>query len=1180
MRLSKLKLAGFKSFVDPTTVLTPGQLVGIVGPNGCGKSNLIDAVRWVLGESRASALRGESMQDVIFNGSTSRKPVSRASVELVFDNADGRAAGQWSQYSEIAVKRVVERSGESEYFINNVRVRRKDVIDLFLGTGLGPRAYAIIEQGMISRVIEARPEEVRAFLEEAAGITKYKERRRETEGRLADARDNLARLEDLRAELGQQILKLSSQAELATKYRSLQETLSARQALLWVWKLREGESALQAADTRIADSGRSLEAAQESLRQHEARIALLREQHTRLAEAVGVAQGDVYAIAAEVSRIESELRALREAAARLSARGEQLAATRSQWQGRAAALAVDHDSWQAQEKSAEHALTTARQAVAGTQGELPDAEQRLAGARSALDSARRALAQAEQQVQVETARLAASERALQGLQQRGERLEAELAQLTPPDANALQAAREAAERLSAERSSLQAAMATAQGELESAQQAQRTAQSELNTAGQLVTRLQARLDALRALQTKLRDQGDLADWLWQCGLKDSDPLWQQVQVEAGAELALEAVLRERLAARGPLPDAAFSKMLGQPVPATTVVLREQADATPTALPMPAGARPLRELVRTDSARIAAVLDRWLANVYQVEDLAPFMSSTLPAGLVLVNAGGQMLTAGELVLFAPDAKTHGVLERQREIAQLEAELITAQQALEARRTTLQQAEAAAQGLQTGLAAQREQTARLQQEAHEAQLVLVRLQEALNRYQERSAQLAQERGEIERAVAAESARKEECAAALGQHRLGVNALHLELSAAEHGLAEAEQGRSRSRELSERQQRGLQEAEFALRECRTRLADIARNQALVQEEIVRNEQDAAQLANESAALDDTALQTSLQTALQLRTAREGELAARRDALESLGSQLRSSDEERLRVEQGLEPLREALAAARLARQAAEMLVTQAQERLAELAIQPDSVAPEALADVRETALVREVSRLTREMAELGPVNLAALDELAATSERKAYLDAQYGDLMQAVETLEAAIRRIDRETREQLSATYNTVNRHFGELFPQLFGGGEAALVLTGDEILDAGIQIVARPPGKKNTSIHLLSGGEKALTAIALVFAMFQLNPAPFCMLDEVDAPLDDTNTERYCDMVKRMSAVTQFVFISHSKITMERAQQLVGVTMQEQGVSRIVEVDIDAAMKLAEPAAPVAAEPVN
>ncbi|GAA5160231.1 chromosome segregation protein SMC [Viridibacterium curvum] len=1180
MRLSKLKLAGFKSFVDPTTVLTPGQLVGIVGPNGCGKSNLIDAVRWVLGESRASALRGESMQDVIFNGSTSRKPVSRASVELVFDNADGRAAGQWSQYSEIAVKRVVERSGESEYFINNVRVRRKDVIDLFLGTGLGPRAYAIIEQGMISRVIEARPEEVRAFLEEAAGITKYKERRRETEGRLADARDNLARLEDLRAELGQQIVRLSSQAELATKYRSLQDTLSARQALLWVWKLREGESALQGADTRIAESGRSLEAAQEALRLSEARIALLREQHTRLAEAVGMAQGDVYAIAAEVSRIESELRALREAAARLTARSEQLSATRAQWQGRAAALTVDHENWQAQSASAEQALAAAQQAVAGTQGELPDAELRLAAARAALDATRQALAQAEQQVQVETARLAASERALQGLQQRRERTASELAQLTPPDTLALQSAREAVEQLTAEQAALHGAVAAAQGELETAQQTQRAAQGELNTAGQLATRLQARLDALRALQAKLRDQGDLADWLWQCGLADSDPLWQQVQVEAGAELALEAVLRERLAARGPLAESALSKVLGQPVPATTVVLREQGETSLSVQMAPEGLRPLRAQVSTASPRVAAVLDRWLVNVYLADDLAPFMQAPLAAGVVLVNAGGQMLTAGELVLFAPDAKTHGVLERQREIAQLDAELITAQHALEARRTALHQAEAAVQAAQAGLVAQREQTARLQQAAHEAQLSLVRLQEAQKRFEERSSQLMQERSEIERTLAAETARQAESGAALEQHRLAVNARHLALSAAEHALADAEQGRSRSRELSERQQRSLQEAEFALRECRTRLADITRNQTLVQEEIARNEQEAAQLASESAALDDSALQTSLQTALQLRTAREGELASRRDALESLGAQLRSSDEERLRAEQGLEPLREALAAARLARQSAEMLVAQAQERLAELAIQPDSVAPEALADVRETALVREVSRLTREMAELGPVNLAALDELAATSERKGYLDAQYDDLMQAIETLEAAIRRIDRETREQLSATYNTVNRHFGELFPQLFGGGEAALVLTGDEILDAGIQIVARPPGKKNASIHLLSGGEKALTAIALVFAMFQLNPAPFCMLDEVDAPLDDTNTERYCDMVKRMSAVTQFVFISHSKITMERAQQLVGVTMQEQGVSRIVEVDIDAAMKLAEPAAPVAAEPVN
>jgi chromosome segregation protein len=450
--------------------------------------------------------------------------------------------------------------------------------------------------------------------------------------------------------------------------------------------------------------------------------------------------------------------------------------------------------------------------------------------------------------------------------------------------------------------------------------------------------------------------------------------------------------------------------------------------------------------------------------------------------------------------------------------------------------------------------------------------VQLQQALARYEERSVQLKRELEEIERASATELSQKQSVAEALDRHQLAANGLRVQLSSAEQALSQAEQGQTQTREMSARQLRSLQEAEFALRECQSKLDDIARNESLVREEISRGEVELAHQIAERDGLDESSLNTSLKTALQLREAREAELLKRRQALEEITNALRTQDEERLRCEQGLEPLREAQAAGRMARQAAEIAITQANERLAELNIDARSIDNERLEGLKETSLTREVARLTREIAELGPVNLAALTELSTTTERKTYLDAQYDDLMQAIGTLEDAIRRIDRDTREAMQATYNTVNRHFGELFPQLFGGGEAELVLVGEDVLDAGVQIVARPPGKKNTSIHLLSGGEKALTAIALVFAMFQLNPAPFCMLDEVDAPLDDTNTERYCEMVKRMSSVTQFVFISHSKITMERAEQLVGVTMQEQGVSRVVEVDIDAALKMAEPLA--------
>ncbi|MEC5387905.1 chromosome segregation protein SMC [Uliginosibacterium sp. H3] len=1171
MRLSKLKLAGFKSFVDPTTVLTPGQLVGIVGPNGCGKSNLIDAVRWVLGESRASALRGDSMQDVIFNGSTTRKPVSRASVELIFDNADGKAAGQWSQYAEIAVKRVLDRSGDSDYLINNVRVRRKDVIDLFLGTGLGPRAYAIIEQGMISRVIEARPEEVRAFLEEAAGITKYKERRRETEGRLADARDNLARLEDLRAELGQQITRLSGQAEVAQTWRTLNDNLLDRQSLLWVLKLREGERELQLADTAVADSGRSLEAAQENLRQIEVRLSTAREQHTRMSEAVGLAQGDVYAIAAEVSRIENELRVLREQRTRLAQRIDQLGAAAAQWQGRATALAADRERWTAQAVVAEKGLADARLAHEGTQAQQPGAEQALAEARVALDGIRRELAMADQQARVEETRRSASERALLGLEERQKRILDEQGSLVAPPAEELDIAEAKAASLSEDIDAGEEMLAQRTNALQDLQTRLRAAQESEKQAGGQVTAIRARLDALKALQSRLRDQGDLADWLRTSGLAALDPAWQQISVETGWELALEAALRERLGARGPLSPDATREILSQSAPVTTVLLREaNASAGTTQIEAPSGTRAFRELVSTRQSSLGPVLDAWLVNVFVVDELTSWVDHELPAGVTLVAKSGQLLSAGEIILFAPDARTHGALERQREMEQLTASLDAAELEHEQQQAVTAELDTAAHDAQTNLATSREQLARFRQAQHSAQLALVQLQQALARHEERSVQLTRERDEVERAKATELGQKQAAAEALDRHQLAANGLRVQLSSAEQALSHAEQGQTQTREMSARQLRSLQEAEFALRECQSKLDDIARNEALVREEISRGEVELAHLIAERDGLDESNLNTSLQTALQLRGAREAELLKRRQALEEITTALRTQDEERLRCEQGLEPLREAQAAGRMARQAAEIAITQANERLTELNVDARSIDSERLEGLKETSLTREVARLTREIAELGPVNLAALTELSTTTERKTYLDAQYDDLMQAIGTLEDAIRRIDRDTREAMQATYNTVNRHFGELFPQLFGGGEAELVLVGDDVLDAGVQIVARPPGKKNTSIHLLSGGEKALTAIALVFAMFQLNPAPFCMLDEVDAPLDDTNTERYCEMVKRMSSVTQFVFISHSKITMERAQQLVGVTMQEQGVSRVVEVDIDAALKMAEP----------
>ena len=1200
MRLSKLKLAGFKTFVDPTTVLTPGNLVGVVGPNGCGKSNIIDAVRWVLGETRASALRGESMQDVIFNGSTTRKPVSRASVELVFDNADGRAAGQWSRYTEISVKRVLDRSGESTYYINNVHVRRKDVIDLFLGTGLGPRAYAIIEQGMISRIIEVRSEDIRGFLEEAAGVTKYRERRRETEGRLRDARDNLARLDDIRMELGERISHLEGQAEVAARYNTLNAAHVQKQQLLWLLRRNEAQAerarvgeALDAATLRIeSDSAR--------LQELEAAVESAREGHFEASESVHVAQSDLFAVSAEVTRLEAELQHLSETRKRLEARLAQLELDREHWQSRREALVQDRERWL---ELADNASMRAEQ-VEARHDEISDRLPELESARVAADTtvvaARRELAQTEQQLRVGEANRASATRALDALQQRRARLEGERATISGPDEREL-AVREA--RLEALQDSLAAqhqALAMLQQQLPQAQAALKAALEHERAVQRRVTELRARRDALMQLQSRVQSQGKLGDWLKRHGLESLPPLWKYLQVEAGWDEAVQAVLRERLSALtafDPSAAAAVARLILEEAPPESIAIaftpqhqsvangegaKAATERVVAASPLAGGlagvvagaARGLAGLVTVRDAQLRGLVDDFLTGAWVVERLEDWipLREQLPAGVCLVGPHGQVLSRDALVHHAPDARTHGVIERQREIEHLADALQALEDEAGLAHDALQAAETTASALQEQVNALRRDSQGLQAQVHAEQVEVLKLSQARSRAEERHGQLARD---LEDIAHLEQTEREHLARAELELARAVELADLQrerLDAAQEVLREREQALREARALEQAAARELQEARFSERECAGKLDDIGRNLQLAAEQFERVLAETGTRRAELDASDDSRSVDALQQSLSLRAGREVALAARRDALEDAAARLKQSEEMRLRTEQEAAPIRARVAELRLAVQASELAVSQFAERLAEVQADEAALQPLLTADLKDAALQREVARLAREINELGAVNLAALDELRTASERKGYLDAQTDDLLLAIETLEDAIRRIDRETREQLQETYNTVNGQFGILFPQLFGGGRAELVLTGDEILDAGVQIVAQPPGKKNTSIHLLSGGEKALTAIALVFSMFQLNPAPFCMLDEVDAPLDDTNTERYANLVKRMSSQTQFIFISHSKITMEFAQQLVGVTMQEQGVSRVVEVDIEQALRLAEPAA--------
>ncbi|MEO8507609.1 MAG: chromosome segregation protein SMC [Betaproteobacteria bacterium] len=1172
MRLTQIKLAGFKSFVDPTVISTPGQLVGIVGPNGCGKSNVIDAVRWVLGESKASALRGESMQDVIFNGAGERKPVGRASVELHFDNSLGRIGGQWGQYAEISIKRVLTRDGDSTYYINNIPVRRRDIHDLFLGTGLGPRAYAIIEQGMISRVIEAKPEELRVFLEEAAGVSKYKERRKETEGRLSDARENLSRVEDIRLELGNQLTRLDQQAQVATQYRELEARLKLSQHMLWYAKQQDAVRGREKCSTEIAALTVALEAVQAEMRAAEARLEALRAEHYAAGDALHDRQGAFYAANAEVTRLEQQLTFARESETRITHQVAQLTEALGALAGQEAALAADRTTADTALETAltarEHA-TTEEQAA---QAALPPLDAAVASAAAALADLQQQIALTEQGVRVAETRRDNANRALQQLAERRTRLDNELADIAAPTTDLV---REVEDQLAQENADLigkQQALAALQATVESLQASQRSTADAWEQESRRLADLEARQQALAALQAKIGHGVDIDGWLDDNGLTRARRLWQLIDIEAGWEDALEAVLRERLSA---IELARLDEVAAWVADGSQPPRRVAAYAPAPARHAPQAQNDaLLAKVRLKNQEVGRVVADGLHGVRCRPDLASALAErdALGVGEAFVTPAGHLVTAQGVTFFAPDSELHGVLARQRELEELEGAMDAARAAAVDARARRDAVDAELQTTQHTYHAEGLAVGSQQRRVHDLELELLQLKQAAEAAWKRRAQLADESADVAARHAEDAKQRDAIVAEIADLQ---SRLHDEMErreAGRHTRNEAEVALARGRERVRAAERTAQEAGFAERSARGRIAELERRRDGL---IAQGEQQRgllSQLTSERAAIDWTPVEESLQTQLAARGEAEQALAAARDKLEALGAELRAAEEARMAADQKLEPARAKIQDMQLKEQAAALAEQQFTEQLAEARADVTTV-PDALkAWGSARTLPGEIERITVAIGELGAVNLAALDELTQARERKDYLDAQAADLTEAMTTLETAIRQIDRESRELLQQTFETVNTNFSKLFPALFGGGQARLVLTGEEILDSGVQVIAQPPGKRNTSIHLLSGGEKALTAISLVFALFQLNPAPFCLLDEVDAPLDDPNTDRFCAMVRDMAVETQFLFISHNKITMEMANQLVGITMPEPGVSRVVAVDIAEALSLAENAA--------
>ena len=1171
MRLTQIKLAGFKSFVDPTVIAVPGQLVGVVGPNGCGKSNVIDAVRWVLGESSAKNLRGEKMEDVIFNGSAQRKPVARASVELVFDNSLGRIGGQWGQYAELSVRRVLSRDGNSDYYINGQHVRRRDITDVFLGTGLGPRAYAIIEQGMISRVITSKPEELRVFLEEVAGVSKYRERRRETESRLEDSKENLSRVDDIRGELNKQVEKLTGQAEVAVRYNEYLDELKLNENLWAYTKQREAGASKARYANEITKTETGFEGETAKLREVEAALDKLRQDHYTETDALTTSQASMFEANTAVVQLEQEISYLGDNRRRLTAQIEALAQQAAEVESSREATATELERWHHELASGMDRVGEARERVEIVRAEVPTFEDKVREAIATTRASENAVREAESGQALEEARESSALKILSQLEQRKSRLTTENMALVVPDESEI--ARVEGERAEIQEVLLQAEekIATAEQRMAELDAARKRSVDAIGDATRELARIEASLLALQNQQARMDNNNRLAMWLSKYNLDNAPRLWQQIKVKEGWEDALESALGLKLNAIKVAEPAAIDRMAQDAPPGSVALFLENGASASTQAP--SNFTPLSSWVTSDNAGVLPFVHECLANIFVLENEAEARAKMaqlpgLPLGALLVTANGHMYSQHGLLFHGPQSELHGVLQRQREIEALKIELpgkIEMRHTLEAAQ---KETELSITETQETLRQLRTQSQETKNREHQLQMDALKLSQAVSQAEGRRNAIREELALIESDIEKERAEMLEAQARLEEGGNKIGELTDALMLIEDKQKEAERALADARERVNAAERSAQEANYFERSCHDKIKSLSEMTAQLSKrhEVVTASQQT--MAAELEGLQEGNIRERLQAALVVRSEREKALAEARNAMEAATGKLRELEESKSSVERNLAPLRDKITELRMKEQEARINEEQFTQQLTEAGANLEELADMVEKKARSTAYQAEINRLNTAITELGAVNLAALQELEQSRVRKEFLDAQSADLTEAINTLESAIKRIDRETRDLLQNTFDIVNKNFQELFPSLFGGGHAFLKLTGEEILDSGLQVFAQPPGKKNSSIQLLSGGEKALTALSLVFSLFRLNPAPFCLLDEVDAPLDDSNTDRFCDLVKKMSASTQFLFITHNKVTMEMAEQLVGVTMNEPGVSRIVEVDINAAKRFA------------
>ena len=1167
MRLKCIKLAGFKSFVDPTTVNFPSNLCAVVGPNGCGKSNIIDAVRWVMGESSAKNLRGENMTDVIFNGSSGRKPVGQASIELVFDNSDATLTGEYAAFTEISIKRKVSRDGDNSYYLNGTKCRRRDITDIFLGTGLGPRSYAIIEQGMISKLIEAKPEELRVYIEEAAGISKYKERRKDTESRMRRTQENLERLTDIRDELERQLSRLQRQAQAAEKYAEYKKEERLLKAQLQALKFQQLDEQAKAKQAGIRELELRMESFVTDQVNKDTQIEKYRTQYTELGDKFNEVQGRYYAIGAEIARLEQSIQHANERARQLQADLDQT--TRDSKEAEES-LAIDTqkaEAWEAELLELEPELDLVKAAEETSSESLIDAEESMQRWQNEWDSFNQRASEPRQRAEVQQSRIQHLEQVQQRLLQRIEKLREEKNNLQEGSED------ESIHQLNEQLVEMDLVAEEKRAKLDSLSEQLDTTRNDnnrlVNELDQVKSKLQTmrgRHASLEALQQAALGEKNKAvtQWLIQQGLSSNSRLAETVSVNDGWDKALETVLGSSLQAVCADNLESVASLVGELTQGELVLFDTAAKS----------ATPSFTRAHLLSEKVSATWDvsGVLAGIYIAENLTDAMAlrQQLSANESVITRDGIWLSPHWIRVTRDTDASFGVIARRQELEELSAQLSDAGEQVELLNSQLEEGRATIKRLE-----QDRET--LRREVDEQNRKYGELRSQLSAKQVRVEQINMRRERAENEIREAREQMEQEAEHLSEARMILGEA-IEMMEQDTELREAllqqrddiRSGLDTARQRARHDKDKAHELAMRFQSVKTQLDSIRMGIGRLQEQASRlqerRENLLASIADNRDPVEEYKLE--LEASLAKRLSVEAALTEARRALETVEHELRNSEQARSRAEQEVQAVRAHLEQERLAAQMFEVQRATIVEQLQEEELSLEAILADMPEGTEVKPLEEELEAIAGRIARLGPINLAAIDEYKTESERKNYLDAQNADLLEALETLENAIKRIDRETRTRFKETFDQVNKSLQELFPKVFGGGHAYLELTGDELLDTGITIMARPPGKRNSTIHLLSGGEKALTAIALVFSIFRLNPAPFCMLDEVDAPLDDANVGRYARMVEEMSEHVQFIYITHNKNAMEMAHQLLGVTMHEPGVSRLVTVDVDEAAELA------------